>query len=74
MSAIHREWVQSQSQRSSTVEEAMVMAERVGGSFMRALAVAWFRADAVNRQKIEAGWQDEIHKYRALAAAQKGAS
>ena len=39
-----------------------------GGSFIRALAVAYRHADPVNRGKIKMVWADDWQRYEAMAA------
>jgi hypothetical protein len=39
----------------------------MGGSFVSALAEAWFRADPINRAKILATWPEYCAEYRELA-------
>jgi hypothetical protein len=38
-----------------------------GGDFIYCLAVAWLKADASNRSRIETTWSDEWSSYMVLA-------
>ena len=49
----------------------MVMQSR-GGSFVKALANAWWSADKTNAAKIEAAFPEYIEKYTAIAEQEKG--
>lgn len=42
--------------------------QREGGSFVRALSVAWVYADPDNRALIEQTWPDLVEKYRPRPA------
>jgi hypothetical protein len=42
--------------------------ERLGGSFVRALAECWLRADPANRARLEAAFADYFNQYADLAA------
>jgi len=49
---------------TTTIAQTMT---RYGGSFARALAEAWFAADATNRSRIEKAFPDFFTKYAAIA-------
>lgn len=52
----------------SPIIEAM---EKFGGGFVKALAVAWSKADSQNSAKIEAAFPEYIEQYRQMAADRK---
>jgi len=40
----------------------------IGGSFVRALGLAWFAADLINREKLKAAFPEYWEEYRELVA------
>ena len=42
------------------------MMEELGGSFVRALAAAWYAADENNRARLHVAFADYFERYRAI--------
>lgn len=60
-----------------TYDNYLHMMEAIGGSFIQALAALWYRADSVNKIRVEIAFQKEFDHYRGLyeihvAERQKG--
>jgi len=49
-----------------TYDDAIHMMEVLGGSFVRALAELWYRADAVNKQKLELCFDEYFSRYKKM--------
>jgi hypothetical protein len=59
----------AQQQNAITDADVLNVMERYGGSFVKALAVAWRRADAENRDKLMRAFWQYWDQYAAMAAA-----
>jgi pyruvate/2-oxoacid:ferredoxin oxidoreductase beta subunit len=49
------------------IESTIRAMERMGGSFVRALAECYRRADSTNKKKIETTWPEYFKEYKDLA-------
>lgn len=47
--------------------KVLMMMEKRGGGFASALAVAWIRADSVNRRKLRQAFADLYEEFEAMA-------
>jgi len=52
---------------STTSTQAATNMRQYGGSFARALAEAWFKADVVNQQRLEQAFPDFFERYATVA-------
>lgn len=57
--------------RPPNFEETLDMMELTGGSFVRALAAAMYRADAPNRAKLVAAFPEYLREYSARALLER---